>query len=1468
MAGTIDSLDFEVILKDDKFKKSIENDLKLARELNTKLTDILNLKKRLNGETTQQLVNAEKVRQAEAKTAQEVAKTALQQQKVATEVERTRILQEKHTGAARQTTAEYTNMKTVLRSLSQLTGVAFSVVGLRRFLESLVDITGQFEVQRMALRSMLQDIDGADKIFEDLYRFSSDSTYRFSELAKYAKQLAAFNIDKGSLLETTKMLGDVASGVGVSMDRLILAYGHVKSSGFLRGIQLRSFSQNGVPILEELAHMFTETEKRAVSLGEVFDRMMKREIPFEMVEEAFKRMTSEGGKFYQMQEVLAKTLSGQINILKGRWENMLAAIGEANSGVLKDSVKWASNLISDYRNVGKLLTEMVSIWGAYRAALFLTTAVSEGLFAATFNLRMAMEKLAASVAANPYGAIALTVTALGTALYKLGTSVNHVYTDADKIHKSLTDGSKKYESQMRAENAEMERMFERLRLAKVGTDEYATAKKAIETRFGPYLEQLRQEGVEVGNLASIYADLAKKIEDANKQRFLESVTETAKSRFKDATDAIQKDFEYTMKLVGQGLSTAEQYDLWNYVMGGNLYSGDVARYNKLSAIAGKGEYKGEYSGPSYNHWFSVEELRGQYSLVLKAFNDTMNDADKLFSTHLKGAGEASENAGEEMVYKISSIVEGIKKIDKDIKEIRDKAKTGSITEEEKTALAALVADRKEQTDLYKEIMGVDYDKDTRNGESALEKATNKAISSLKAKITVLEKYRDIYEKIEPVKGEKTTSFMAGLLGGNASDYANLDSQILKLTGDLRELGEKGKEAAEIIEARLGLDAVSLLVKKHKEEKKAAEDAQKALDKYLDSLQKWADKTQDLSGTGAAYGISKAIADYRKTIAQNDTKFWDMSVLGTNAYKDSPADQAREVGRLMTLWGQNRANALAKLRNDITKYADDLFKEQMQGYDLTNWNDKTLEQINAIKRAVENVGVTDEIKDAILELENGQEILKKFKEELERIKGNTIDNTISPEVEKKWVGYVQKAAGYLSKAAESMRQLAEASGDAQLENLANMVQGLSETLSAAAEGYQLTGSWIGAAAGGVLSIVQQVVSAISQAKADALQLKNSVIEAMAQLDQDKFSAALNAENIFGENSIEEVRRAINQMDLLKDKFDSLAEARSRWYSAFYNEVKNQEGFSERFAQWRKTFEEGGVEGTMFFTDTNSRKGAESLSEIAERLGLSVYDEYGNLNASLLKKIQELYGSLNEGATEWLANAIAYSEEYAAAMTVVKDTIESIIGTIASDAADRIVEGWVEAKNAALDYADILDDVARAYAKLLIQDVIMGSVFDDQREKELIDAFGDGSNTARFMEMIAEDMQKIDSLAPVISDVLNALDPYFQSTDSASSSDTASLGSGIKSITEETASLLASYINAVRADVSFMRTLQEKGWENIEALTGVVTPTLAEYVEKIAANTSKNAQDAALILSELRSVIGPAGTSGDVVRVETV
>ena len=94
---------------------------------------------------------------------------------------------------------------------------------------------------------------------------------------------------------------------------------------------------------------------------------------------------------------------------------------------------------------------------------------------------------------------------------------------------------------------------------------------------------------------------------------------------------------------------------------------------------------------------------------------------------------------------------------------------------------------------------------------------------------------------------------------------------------------------------------------------------------------------------------------------------------------------------------------------------------------------------------------------------------------------------------------------------------------------------------------------------------------------------------------------------------------------------------------------------------------------------------------------------------------------------------------------------------------------------------------------------------------------------------------------------------------------SLADGIKGITEDTANLLASYLNAIRADVSYSKTI----WERMDATTqriaaalaGFSAPSLMEYQAQIAANTYNTALNTQEILSRLDSVItssdGPTG-----------
>lgn len=80
--------------------------------------------------------------------------------------------------------------------------------------------------------------------------------------------------------------------------RLILAYEQVRSAAYLRGTELRQFTEAGIPMLGELSRYFTELEGRDVCVSEVLDRISKRMVTFGDVAEIFKRLTSEGGTFY------------------------------------------------------------------------------------------------------------------------------------------------------------------------------------------------------------------------------------------------------------------------------------------------------------------------------------------------------------------------------------------------------------------------------------------------------------------------------------------------------------------------------------------------------------------------------------------------------------------------------------------------------------------------------------------------------------------------------------------------------------------------------------------------------------------------------------------------------------------------------------------------------------------------------------------------------------------------------------------------------------------------------------------------------------------------------------------------------------------------------------------------------------------------------------------------------------------
>ena len=285
--------------------------------------------------------------------------------KIASETQR---LQQANDNVAKSMERVKRSQSSVLNTTDQLTrkiALLFSVSAIQGYVEKLVSVRGEFELQQRALQAILQNKDEANALWEKTVALAVKSPFRVKELVTYTKQLAAYKIEADKLYDTTKMLADVSAGLGVDMGRLILAYGQVKAANYLRASEVRQFTEAGVGLLQELATMYTELEGRMVSVGEVQARITKRMVAFGDVEEVFKRITSAGGIFYNMQEIQVETLAGMISNLKDNFDVMFNEIGKANDGVLKGFINILNTIVAQWRDFAIALNTAGAVFVTY-----------------------------------------------------------------------------------------------------------------------------------------------------------------------------------------------------------------------------------------------------------------------------------------------------------------------------------------------------------------------------------------------------------------------------------------------------------------------------------------------------------------------------------------------------------------------------------------------------------------------------------------------------------------------------------------------------------------------------------------------------------------------------------------------------------------------------------------------------------------------------------------------------------------------------------------------------------------------------------------------------------------------------------------------------------------------------------------------------------------------------------------------
>lgn len=329
------------------------------------------------------------------------------------EIKRQEAYVERLRGAHRRLAQDAENLKNVL-------GRVFGLAALKGYASQLLRVRGEFEMAQKSLEVLLRNKGEADLLWQRTVDLAVKSPYTTQQLVTATKQLAAYRVESHKLYSTTKMLTDISAGLGVEINRLVLAYGQVKAANFLRGTELRQFSEAGVNLLDELAQRFTDIEGKTVTVQQVFDRISKRMVSFADVEAVLQKITSSGGVFYNMQEQQSETLKGQMLNLKDSVELMFNEMGKEADGTIKKIISGLKWMIDHWKQVGMVLGPILTAFLGMRVVI----GIINGIRAATLALNKAMM-------ANPilfWVGVATTVISTIAALVSSAESVTEEFT--------------------------------------------------------------------------------------------------------------------------------------------------------------------------------------------------------------------------------------------------------------------------------------------------------------------------------------------------------------------------------------------------------------------------------------------------------------------------------------------------------------------------------------------------------------------------------------------------------------------------------------------------------------------------------------------------------------------------------------------------------------------------------------------------------------------------------------------------------------------------------------------------------------------------------------------------------------------------------------------------------------------------------------------------------------------------------
>ena len=426
-------------------------------------------------------------------------------------------------------------------------GVGVSLAGL---VKQIAQTRGEFQQLEVAFTTLLQSKEKADALMSQMVDLAAKTPFDLQGVASGARQLLAYGFAAEDITDTLTRLGNVAAGLGLPLERLTYLYGTTAVQGRVYARDMLQFTGSGIPMLQEMAKMYGKTTE------EINAMVSAGKIGFEDVRKVIENMTNEGGQFYNLMQESSKTITGLISNLGDAIDTMFNEIGKSQEGVIAGVLQGTISLVENYQKVLNILVPLVATYGAYKAALIVTTALQKAsvtmsavktFFQLAKGIRSAADAQAAlnlAMKSNPLMLALSLLIGLGTAIYRYAKGAN----EAAENTLGLARANKKASDEVDVETAKIKALQDIVNNSNAAYSERKKALDELKEIVPGYHAELTSEGRLINNNTEAIKNYIKAFEKSVKLR-------AVRDELEEAYRQQRKDMNEAEKIISAGTGT-------------------------------------------------------------------------------------------------------------------------------------------------------------------------------------------------------------------------------------------------------------------------------------------------------------------------------------------------------------------------------------------------------------------------------------------------------------------------------------------------------------------------------------------------------------------------------------------------------------------------------------------------------------------------------------------------------------------------------------------------------------------------------------------------------------------------------------------------------------------------------------------------------------------------------------------------